>query len=76
MQVNPRVFRKQHTPESLILPGKQDVIDNFFHRLVVYFDLFSVLHEGIINCTRLSLILIFHRHTCTFTDDKDINTVV
>lgn len=39
MQVNPRVFRKQHTPESLILPGKQDVIDNFFHRLVVYFDL-------------------------------------
>lgn len=71
MQVNPRVFRKKHTPESLILPGKQDVINNiyFFHRPVVYF-VFSCIK----NCTRLSLILIFHRHTCTFTDDNYINT--
>lgn len=39
------------------------------------FTLFSVLHgSNIKNCTRLSLILIFHRHTCTFTDDNYINT--
>lgn len=38
------------------------------------FTLFSVLHGSNINCTRLSLVLIFHRHTCTFTDDNYINT--